>query len=108
MNKYKQIQQIFPVLLLVGILLFPASIQLAHAMGDHEHKACEEITTHIHENNLDCSLFDFNFSSYHYEFSNPLDPTSVEISIALQSAYFSSVKNIINPYFYLRGPPSTT
>lgn len=105
MKKYKQIQQILPVLLLIGLLLFPASIQITHVIGDHEHTACEEITAHIHDKNLHCALFDSNFSSYPYEFSNLLDSIAVDIYITLQSVYFSSVKDIINPYIYFRGPP---
>ena len=50
----------FMALFLTWVLLLPAVIQLTHTLEGHKHKVCGEFSTHFHQKNKDCSLFDFH------------------------------------------------
>ena len=106
MNNYKHFLKLPVSVLLIGLLWFPLVVQFAHIFEEHEHKPCDELTTHLHKKQLDCSLFDFHFSNFNYtvvtypEFYSEVKPAKLE------TRYFSvEVNNATTPY-YVRGPPS--
>ncbi len=92
-------------LLMVFALLWPSAIQLAHTLEGHDHPTCNEFKTHIHDEQLECSLCDFQVSVFDFspESTRYLDP-SIE-------NYKSDFRNTEICYLFfsgfnsLRGPP---
>lgn len=91
-------------ILLTLALLLPVAIQFIHSLDEHEHTACTEVTTHIHEKKLDCSLCNFHFSVV--TFTIPTLPSFIvsEKNSKLKTIYKAS-ENTTTDYHYLRGPP---
>lgn len=86
-------------------LLFPIAIQSAHAFDIHEHQECNDITTHFHKKQFDCSICDFHFQSFDFkpfQFPEFVAPTEqLELAKCYQrSEIFAGIH-----LFYLRGPP---
>lgn len=92
-------------LFLVMALILPSCIQLLHAMDGHVHVSCTETTTHLHEKKTDCSLCDFNLSSFHFQTSEIPDSSFPDSYSVPDTNYISSEKNRSAHHFYLRGPP---
>ncbi len=86
-------------------LLFPSLVEFAHTVEGHEHVACDDVSTHIHEKNLDCSLCDFQFSTFQLVLVFPQDNIVPEIFSKPQARSTSADKSTNLHYFYLRGPP---
>ena len=87
-------------------MLLPTSVQFFHAFEEHEHaNDCTEITTHLHEKELDCSLCDFHISSFDFKFYNISDYSTIKVSSEYVAYYKSKKYNSIKPSFNLRGPP---
>lgn len=105
MGLKKNIQSSIFAVLFGLTLLFPSVLQLAHTLEGHEHATCTNTATHIHEKNVDCSLCDFHFSSFHYDFTTFENFIVSEFFLKLQTGIISSEKNQISHSFYLRGPP---
>ena len=87
------------------VLLLPTAVQFFHSFEKHKHLACEEVSTHIHDQNIDCSLCDFHFSTFNFKIGQPFQFIDTEVFTLVQIAYISSEKNSFNHHFYLRGPP---
>ena len=88
------------------ILLLPTSIQVFHALEDHEHiDDCKEITTHLHEKEIDCSLCDFNLSPSYFQLANQFSfktndiPQNPNLELYNFKYYHQQLS------FSLRGPP---
>jgi len=93
--------------LLLGMaLLFPTAVQFSHVFEGHDHKPCKDLTTHLHEKKIDCSICHFQISSYTYQIQNFKTPFFSEIKITIIDFYTSSDKNKIHYSYALRGPPS--
>lgn len=105
-NKVLNIIPNFSALLLIIIMLIPTSIQFIHIFEKHEHNNnCKEITTHLHEKELDCSLCDFHLSSFDITFKRNLEYSSIGISSSYTAYYKSNKYNSTKYSFNLRGPP---
>lgn len=63
---------------LVFVMLLPTSVQFSHLFEHHEHEGCVEQSTHIHQDEPDCHVCDFNAQSFQYTI-----PTEVEFSVAI-------------------------
>ena len=86
-------------------LLFPSFIQFAHTFDDHKHELCTDISTHIHQQELDCSICDFHFSTFNF---TPQQYPELAVTHGFQIAetYFQLSKfEKSTSYYYLRGPP---
>ncbi|WP_459742267.1 hypothetical protein [Polaribacter sp. OB-PA-B3] len=54
------------------VLMFPASIQITHALENHDHVVCSsKVEQHIHQDSLNCDelhkqliIFNFTFNSF--------------------------------------------
>lgn len=92
-------------LLLIIIMLFPSAFQFAHAFEDHEQNECYEITTHLHEQEVECSICDFHIPSFTYSFFNELEHTLIQNQTIYADFYKSKKHNSIKQSFSLRGPP---
>lgn len=92
-------------LLLVIIMLFPSAFQFVHSFEDHDQSKCTETTTHIHELEVECSICDFQISTFTYSFNNEI-VYSITQNQKLYAAYYKSKKhNSTKQSFSLRGPP---
>lgn len=95
----------YSVVVLTLLILLPTSIQLFHAFEKHEQSICNELTTHIHVQEIDCSICDFKISTYNYSFTNLLEHYIVKHNLEYADYYKSKKHNSIKPIFSLRGPP---
>lgn len=104
-NLKTKVTQVLVATIFSLALLLPTAVQFAHTFEGHEHKACTDISTHLHEKQLECSICDFHFSIFNFtplevpEFSVYHRYHNVEVFYLSQDFYLSQT-----PYF-LRGPP---
>lgn len=103
----KQLGKITVALLLFAAFMLPTAIQFFHLFEDHhEHVACKEISTHIHQDEPDCQIYNFHVASFNYDIvaypslSQPIIP--VKITNDFSSLQLHSF-NITNTQ--LRAPP---
>lgn len=94
-----------PALLLIIIMLFPSAFQFAHAFEKHEQNDCIELTTHLHEQEVECSICDFHISTFSYSFFNELEYSHTKNHKIYADYYISKKHNSIKQSFSLRGPP---
>ena len=94
------------ILLFVGLLSFPSTVDFLHVVSGHQHDYCNHYSeSHFHENNLDCDIFEFQqraFSSpeiHSYTFFVPKVNTSV------QTEAYQFLSTYQQLPFSLRGPP---
>ncbi len=59
MKHIKHITKTFIAHLLVLAIVFPSVLQFTHIFENHEHTFCGDVTTHLHEQDLDCDLTKF-------------------------------------------------
>lgn len=94
------------VFFLALLFLLPTIVQSIHALDGHHHvDTCKEITAHLHEKQVDCSVCNFHLSNFTYSESKytQISITTYKTSVIdfYISLYYShSVSD--NP---LRGPP---
>jgi len=104
----KEILKFFAASIFSLALLLPSAVQLLHTFEGHEHKACTEVSTHLHEKQLDCSIDSFHFSFFNlnlqtFAISKP--------SISGENKIFTYKEHSINSdkrFVKLRGPPIKT
>lgn len=102
----KQILKFSLAALLSVALLFPVAVQFLHIFEDHEHKPCTELTSHLHEKKIDCSVCHFHLSNYTYTaFQYPEFFTPAAYAIKATAYITSPITKRVSRY-YLRGPPS--
>lgn len=86
-------------------LLLPTVVQLAHTFEGHEHKACTNISTHLHEKQLDCSICDFHFSIFTFT------PQELPEFVVYHSFNQTEIIYLLPEFtskpaaYFLRGPP---
>lgn len=67
MSVVYKIFRIFIALLLFVALAIPTAIQFSHALENHEHTICtNDNDTHLHEADIDCSLRDFQNTTFNF------------------------------------------
>lgn len=86
-------------------LLLPTAVQFAHTFEGHEHKACTDISTHLHEKQLDCSIDSFHFSFFDLAFQSFSISTQSVIVKKNLFAYNQHPINSNKRFIKLRGPP---
>lgn len=86
-------------------MLFPSAFQFAHAFENHEQSKCTETTTHIHELEVECSVCDFQISTFTYSFDNQIEYLPTKNETIYADFYKSKKHNSIKQSFSLRGPP---
>ena len=56
------------------LVLTPSIIQLAHTLENHKHAVCiSDDVTHVHENDVDCSLLHRQLQTYSLDVSTNFD-----------------------------------
>ena len=108
MSLYSQLKHTKISFILIWVLIVPNMLQFAHVLEEHNHTICKEVSVHLHEAKWDCSLCDFNLSSFNFDF---ISPTLSEDPIAysyLSIPYIEAEKIGISSLIFLRGPPLFT
>ena len=105
MQQNKNKSHSFAAYALLFLLLFPAGLQLAHTLGEHQHKTCTDYSTHIHELENDCSLCDFHFTPFTFELLPNFEVVSIKNNKVPTVTYTSIVGNYTYHSYFLRGPP---
>ncbi|MEP2935536.1 MAG: hypothetical protein ABJM06_07440 [Gilvibacter sp.] len=99
------VQRILPIVLAL-LLLSPVWVSLAHEAGEHQHPVCDDITTHLHEQAIDCDLCDYNLVSFdvitHHEFA----PTLKFVGQTQIFGYAQSIEPITFELKKGRAPPT--
>jgi len=92
--------------LLTVALLLPTVLQFSHIFEDHEHVACTEASSHMHETPVDCSFQDYQISTFTFHPIKSINVPSVTIQAKTENfeqRFITSTSLISNS---LRGPPS--
>jgi len=91
---------------LLVLLCLPILSQAAHAFEDHDHPVCNEVKTHLHELEPECSVCDFHFVPFSF--------TTLELTLHNPSSpsrkFFTFFKNSLHSKLFFtrgqRGPPT--
>ncbi len=86
-------------------MLFPSAFQFTHAFEKHDLNECNELTTHLHEQEVECSICDFHISTFSYSFQNELEYIHIKKHTNYADYYKSKKHNSIKLSNSLRGPP---
>lgn len=91
---------------LVLLVLFPFTVQAAHAIQNHQHEICTvKDVKHIHKANLDCSIYHTQVQQPTFDFSANFSIDILAISVYDFSYYqlpdYSTEKSLKSS----RGPP---
>lgn len=100
--------KLFALLLTVALLL-PFTTEALHLLAHNNHIHCTETgTTHFHQQDLECELFDFQLSTVFQLFTFD----SEERQALNFKTIFPSVEEFYSSFFFvipkLRGPPLST
>lgn len=91
--------------LLLCAIVFPSALQFSHLFEEHEHTFCGNVSTHLHENDLDCDFTKFLIPlapSYTFNF----EEQKVFIDETTLSFYYQAPKELgISQFIRARGPP---
>ena len=85
--------------------MFPIAIQTIHAMDGHEHPICNDLSTHLHKKQLDCSICDFHFNIFDFKPQQLPEFVGIAINSKYEIEYHKSEIPADAAHFFLRGPP---
>lgn len=106
MQRSKHLGKTITSILLLVALLFPSAVQFAHAFENHDHRPCEEISTHLHQDSTECQVCDFQMATFEYKiiaYPEFLIPTIISKAEKLFSSLLLSSFKKTNTQ--LRAPP---
>ena len=96
----------FGIILFIGLLCFPSSVEFAHIFVGHEHEVCTNHSdAHLHGKNVDCELFSFQKVRFSYPEFFSYTLISPEITTSEQEALYLFLNTIEIHAFKQRGPP---
>ena len=101
----KEILKIISAAIFSLALLLPTAVKFAHTFEGHEHKACTDLSTHLHEKQLDCSICDFHFSIFDFTPQQNTEFIAQEEFQKTETLYFLANFSLNSTHYYLRGPP---
>lgn len=100
------IGQRFTAIIFSLLILFPIGIQAAHGFEFHEHENCLDFSNHMHQEQLDCTICDFHFSTFQFS-SEPLPiPFKELVFHKSESFILLHEANLTLTHYFLRAPPS--
>lgn len=91
------------------VLIAPISIQILHALENHEHTVCiSKVEKHIHKQNFNCKELHKHLTFFTFDFTSNFDviPTHFYTSIFILKPQID--KEIYHSIKSTRGPPSFT
>ncbi len=96
----------FTAMILALVLLFPFTSEALHFFTHHGHEHCtDKTTTHFHQHNFECEIFDFNLSPVFSIQENPLKPV---ITANFKTIFPPVEESFLDRVYFqikLRGPP---
>ncbi len=101
----KEIFKIISAAIFSLVLLLPTAVNFAHSFEGHEHKACTDLSTHLHEKQLDCSICDFHFSFFDFTPQQHSEFLAKEEIQKAETFYLLPDFSLNTTHYYLRGPP---
>jgi hypothetical protein len=101
----KDILQILAATIFSVALLLPTAVSFAHSFDGHEHKACTDLSTHLHEKQLDCSICDFHFSIFNFTPQQLPEFVVFHIFESVETEYLLPEFSLNSSHYFLRGPP---
>lgn len=94
------------IILFVGLLWFPSTVEFAHIFVGHEHEICKNHSeTHLHGKNVDCELFSFQKENFSYPELFKYSLLSPDFNPSEQEAQYLFLNTITIHAFKQRGPP---
>ena len=90
--------------ILTAVLMFPYFGALTHVFEDHDHETCEITQTHLHELELDCDIFDYQFPSSTFNFNNIWNFTPISNQRKFSFFYLKNTLSV-SDFKMHRGPP---
>lgn len=97
-------KRLLAVCLMLTIAL-PSFVQMAHHLEGHEHKECKIAKTHLHEQEVECSIDQFHFSSFDFQFFTFTSEISVFIEDVSNTITHFNLPSRDKAGIFLRGPP---
>lgn len=95
------------IIFLIGLLLFPSSVEFAHIFLGHQHKTCNNYSdSHFHGKNLDCKLFSFQKTSFSHPELITYNLVSPEIPVFKNTSTYLFLNTNEPSAFEQRGPPA--
>lgn len=91
----KKIQKYIISNVLIITVLLPFVVQFIHSFEHHSHDVCTIVETHLHEHEVDCSVFHFKINQNSIDFSSEViltENTSSETIIISSDAQIASIK----------------
>lgn len=105
MKKHIEITKKISAIIMLMLLLLPMFSAIAHSLEDHDHPICNEVTTHLHELETECSICDFHFQAYNFNPLQQLEEFTAK-SYFKHTLHYNSITALNSTYNYLlRGPP---
>ena len=101
----KQIVKVFSAAIFAVALLLPTAVKFAHTFEGHEHKPCTELSTHIHQKQLDCSICDFHFSIFNFTPQEFPEFAVLHSFQKTETVYLLPEFKLNSTHYFLRGPP---
>ncbi len=105
MIKKNKIATQFLGVLMTLAMLFPLIVQFEHLFEEHEHIACSKSTSHLHESDFDCNLYDFHISSMDIPSFSYVQVKVILNYSQLNSSVVSLFSSEEDTQHFLRGPP---
>jgi hypothetical protein len=97
----------FTAMILALVLLFPFTSEALHLFSHEGHEHCtDNTTTHFHQHNFECEIFDFKFSavaSFLVFEEQPLITNNYKIAENCYQFFYSKLSSNKN---FKRGPPA--
>ncbi|MAP54828.1 MAG: hypothetical protein CL605_08010 [Altibacter sp.] len=91
---------------LVFALLFPSAFQFSHLFEGHDHKPCNDVLTHIHEDKLDCSINFFFFSKIYLFHEGTQEILVTKVEKKASEYFIKRLHNNTYRFKQLRAPPA--
>lgn len=96
----------FLAALLTAVFLFPVALESYHSnWHEHEPVDCKVTQTHIHQDQVDCSLNDLQLSPFDYSLFVPEMEQVLPLVTEELSSYDSRIRNTLHHRLRDRGPP---
>lgn len=106
MKVFKHILKVSATILLAFVLVLPIVVKTLHSLENNEHKPCEDLCVHFHEDTISCSICDFHFSTFNYDFKPLFIALETVVTITTEPHYTVLLLNTQkHTQAQLRAPP---
>ncbi len=102
----KNIVQFLAATIFSLALLLSTAVKVAHTFEGHEHRACTDLSTHLHEKQLDCSICDFHFSIFNFTPQQVAEFSVFHSFKSVDTFYLLPEFSNKTSHYFLRGPPA--